>query len=334
MKSSILATAKSPDYVPGLQRRKRMKTRSVTTALVGSLALAAFIALAACAPTPTPMPAPTAVPPTVVPTAEAPTAMPATEAPTAAAQISNTGATAAPAASGPVTLQLATNSTLGSFLADSNGRTLYLFTQDTKDTSNCYDKCAQAWPPLLSSGQVTVTGTLDGSLLGSTQRKDGTTQVTFNHWPLYYFASDLSAGDTTGQAVGNVWWVVSGEGNIIRPAAVHIVTVSGVGKYLVDANGFTLYVFTKDSTGNSTCYGKCEAAWPPLLTVGAPTAGDGANATLLGTLTRKDGSVQVTFQGLPLYYFAGDQKAGDTKGQGVGSVWFIVGPRGNVMKTP
>jgi len=320
-----------------------MKTQTVTTALLRSLALAAFIALAACAPAPTAVP-PTAVPPTAVPptemaptemapTAMPPTAMPATEAPTAAAAIPNTGSTPA-AASGPVTVMLANNSSLGSILADSNDRTLYIFTKDTKDTSNCYDKCAQAWPPLLSSSQVTVTGTLDGSLLGSTQRKDGTTQVTFNHWPLYYYAADQNAGDTNGQAVGNVWWVLSGEGNIIRPAAVHIVTVSGVGEYLVDANGFTLYIFTKDSTGATTCYGKCEAAWPPLLTTGAPTAGDGADATLLGTLTRKDGSMQVTYGGLPLYYFAADQKAGDTKGQGVGSVWYIVGPKANVMKTP
>jgi predicted lipoprotein with Yx(FWY)xxD motif len=292
-----------------------MKTQLVTTALARSLLFAAFIALAACAPAATP--APTAVPPTAVP----PTMVPPTAVPP----------TAAPAA-GPVTLQIVQNATLGKFLADGDGRTLYMFTKDTKDTSNCYDKCATAWPPLLSSGQPTLKDGVDTTLVGSTQRKDGSTQLTYNHWPLYYWASDQKPGDTTGQAVGKVWWVLSGEGNIIRPAALSLATDAKLGKFVADESGFTLYIWTKDSPGASVCYGKCEQAWPPLLTVGQPTVGDGVNASLVGTIQRKDGSTQVTYQGLPLYYYMADLKAGDTAGQGVGSVWYVIGADGTVMK--
>ncbi len=301
-----------------------MKTIPSHLAKISFFLLIAALGLAACAPSyvaagvpatavPTNPPAPTSVPPTAVPT-EAPTA-----APTAAVPQS-------------VALQITQNSTLGKFLADGNGRTLYLFTKDTKDTSNCYDKCAQAWPPLLTVITPTVSDGVDASLIGLTQRKDGTNQVTYNGWPLYYFAADKNAGDTNGQAVGKVWWVVSGEGNMIKPAALQLATNDKLGKFLADGDGRTLYIFTKDSKDTTVCYAKCEQAWPPLLTVGQPTLGTGVDASLLGTIQRKDGTTQVTYMGMPLYYFAADQKAGDTNGQGVGTVWYVIGADGTIIK--
>lgn len=93
------------------------------------------------------------------------------------------------------------------------------------------------------------------------------------------------------------------------------------GNVLVGPNNRTLYAFTKDTTpGASACYDQCTQKWPPLLADAAPRAGAGVNADLLGTIARTDGKLQVTYNGLPLYYWAGDKAPGDTNGQGIGSV--------------
>lgn len=99
-----------------------------------------------------------------------------------------------------------------------------------------------------------------------------------------------------------------------------------LGTIVVDSEGMTLYVFDNDSEGTSTCTGDCAANWPALT--GEVTAGEGVDENLLGTTERDDGSMQVTYDGLPLYYFAGDQAAGDTNGQAVGDVWWVVAPDG------
>ena len=107
------------------------------------------------------------------------------------------------------------------------------------------------------------------------------------------------------------------------------VASSTLGQHLVDSAGKSLYVLTTDSANTSTCSGGCAAAWPPL-TVGAgqtPVAGTGVTAAL-ATMTRDDGTTQVTANGMPLYGFASDTAAGETKGQGVGGVWFLAAPDG------
>jgi predicted lipoprotein with Yx(FWY)xxD motif len=100
-----------------------------------------------------------------------------------------------------------------------------------------------------------------------------------------------------------------------------------LGTILVDSQGRTLYLFTHDASGTSTCTGACAAAWPPLLTTGAPTAAAGATGALLGTTARTDGTTQVTYNGHPLYRFVKDTSPGQTNGQGVvafGGSWFAV----------
>jgi len=101
-----------------------------------------------------------------------------------------------------------------------------------------------------------------------------------------------------------------------------------LGSFLVDSKGMTLYIFTKDTPNTSTCSGTCATKWPPLLTNGAPVAGTDVTASMLGTTTRTDGTVQVTYNEWPLYYFAQDMAAGDTNGEGVGSVWYVMTPAG------
>lgn len=110
------------------------------------------------------------------------------------------------------------NKQFGEILTDAEGMTLYLFTKDTPNTSTCYNQCATNWPPLLTTGEAQAGEGVDGRLLGTTERTDGTTQVTYNGWPLYYWAQDASPGDATGQGVGDVWYVVSPEGDMIEGA--------------------------------------------------------------------------------------------------------------------
>jgi predicted lipoprotein with Yx(FWY)xxD motif len=112
---------------------------------------------------------------------------------------------------------------------------------------------------------------------------------------------------------------------------------------LVDGSGRTLYMYTADTNGTSACTNDptyhCSKAWPPFLTTGAPHAGPGAKASLLGTVKRPDGGVQVTYHRHPLYFFhggyglgAGDTKPGQVGGQGVVTLWWVLSPAGNPIK--
>jgi predicted lipoprotein with Yx(FWY)xxD motif len=105
---------------------------------------------------------------------------------------------------------------------------------------------------------------------------------------------------------------------------------TAVGKVLVANNGRTLYLLTADKAKRSTCYGQCASYWPPLI-AGHPTGGAGLKQSLLGTTKRKDGKLQVTYGGHPLYFFVQDKKAGDVHGQGIvnfGGAWWAVSAAG------
>src|ERR1700674_2671849 len=114
------------------------------------------------------------------------------------------------------------------------------------------------------------------------------------------------------------------------------VATSKLGQILVDGNGMTVYLFVADTGTTSTCYTSCATIWPPVLTTGAPQAGAGATATQLGTTTRTDSKVEVTYAGHPLYYFVQDKAAGDTTGQrinGFGGLWWVLSPAGAAITT-
>ncbi|MEA2217923.1 MAG: hypothetical protein QOJ35_549 [Solirubrobacteraceae bacterium] len=104
-----------------------------------------------------------------------------------------------------------------------------------------------------------------------------------------------------------------------------------LGTYVVDAKGMTLYLFEKDKTKKSSCYGACAKVWAPLTVMGKPTTGSGLKASLLSTTTRTGGAKQVTYGGHPLYHYDDDHKAGQMKGQGsteFGAKWYVVAPSG------
>ena len=221
---------------------------------------------------------------------------------------------------------------LGTILTDASGRTLYLFTVDERNKSNCLGGCALAWPPLLTVGGPTADAGIADERLSSITRDDGSAQVTYNGWPLYYYAPDRGPGDARGQNSGSLWYVVSTHGGPIQTnAIVKTRDHPGLGIILTEASGRTVYLFTMDERSKSSCSGGCALAWPPLLTVGGPTAEEGVAISRLDSITREDGYAQVTYDGRPLYYFAPDEEPGDTMGQGVGDVWFVVSPAGEAV---
>ena len=131
-------------------------------------------------------------------------------------------------------------------------------------------------------------------------------------------------------------------GSIARSATQANGTVSlgktKLGEVLVNSKGHTLYMFSRDKNGKSSCSGSCAKFWPPYLQHGKATAGSGVKASLLGTTRRSNGSMQVTYKKHPLYGFALDKKAGQTNGEGTvafGGKWYAVSAKGTaVVKAP
>ncbi|MFN7990754.1 MAG: hypothetical protein U0R44_01210 [Candidatus Micrarchaeia archaeon] len=110
----------------------------------------------------------------------------------------------------------------------------------------------------------------------------------------------------------------------IPPYTVKVANATGLGEILTDGNGYTLYVFTADSAGKSSCFGTCEKNWPPLV-----VTGDIVVPKLpgnMGAFARDNKTIQASYNGMPLYYYAGDSKPGDTNGQGIGGKWFAAKP--------
>ena len=177
-----------------------------TRARMLSMAAVAMIAVGACSSAATP--APTAAPPTTAATAAPATSAPASQAP----------ATSAPASSSPseaagetYTLAVVSGAgDLGKYLTGEDGKTLYIFKNDTvgDGKSSCYDACATNWPPMiLDDGEKAVAGAGASGTIATITRTDGKKQVTYNGAPLYYFAADAAAGDTKGQGLNSKWFV-------------------------------------------------------------------------------------------------------------------------------
>jgi predicted lipoprotein with Yx(FWY)xxD motif len=112
------------------------------------------------------------------------------------------------------------------------------------------------------------------------------------------------------------------------------VASTDVGDIVVDSEGMALYMFVPDQQegGEPTCYDDCAQTWPALEAEGEPVAGDGIDESLLGTVERTDGGTQVSYNDLPLYHYAGDEAAGDTNGQGISDVWWLLSPDGEPLK--
>jgi predicted lipoprotein with Yx(FWY)xxD motif len=144
------------------------------------------------------------------------------------------------------------------------------------------------------------------------------------HW-IKLLTTLTAAGLVAATAAAFALASAAASGTPVKVAKTHL------GRILVDSKGITLYDFPPDKGKISVCYGACAALWPPLITHGKPVAGRGARASLLGTTKRKDGKLQVTYGGHPLYYFVTDRKPGQATGQGLnqfGGPWWVISPAG------
>jgi predicted lipoprotein with Yx(FWY)xxD motif len=207
---------------------------------------------------------------------------------------------------------------LGPYLAGPEGKALYVFTRDEPGVVNCTADCLATWPPLLLEDGQTVESDAPGAF-DSVEMESGV-QVTYNGAPLYYFAADAAAGDNNGHLVGDVWFLA-------RPDTASTAYVNVSGETLVGPTGLTLYLFANDTEGVSNCSGQCIENWPALTIpedLEPSAVSDAAGA--LGVVTRDDGVRQITYNGLPLYYYVGDSLPGETTGDGVGGVWSLATP--------
>lgn len=246
----------------------------------------------------------------------------------------------------------------GSVLVTGTGESLYTFSGDNfpfattglqldctaLNVSPGGTPCTAAWPPLTATSVVAMGGVRHGEL--GTVTRNGITQVTYFGKPLYGFIGDNAANDVNGEDVAafdGTWYLDHRDG---RPAAqtptvTTEVSPNGIVLSSPTASGTrTLYLLTADTRRASTCTaaGGCDALWPPLLTNGPVKAGTGVSHGLIGRIRRSDGTLQVTYRGHPVYFFALDLGAGAAVGETNGEhiedpapvdgVWYTVLPNG------
>ncbi len=260
----------------------------------------------------------------------------------------------------------------GPILVGDGGRTLYAFTKDTDGVSTCVDACAAAWPAVVAPDGFTAPAGVDPALVSAVDRPDGGRQLKIGKWPLYYYAGDGAQGETNGQGVGGVWFVVKADGTLIKDAAadptgaaapaeqapagqgpldqpetqqaapeqaaagpvVSLAQVGDLGEVMVGADGRTLYAFTDDPEKQSTCFDACAKAWPPLTVPDDFTISPELQASGASTIDRPDGTKQLVMGKWALYYYAGDGAPGEANGQGVGGKWFVIDANCKLVKTP
>ena len=216
------------------------------------------------------------------------------------------------------TIKLAYNPRIGLYLVDSKGMTLYFFAKDANGTSACQGQCIKNWPAFYVD-KINPSPGLNKNDFSVITRSDGSKQLAYKGWPLYYFIKDKKPGDILGDGVKNVWYVAKPDYSVLAAYK------EGLGLYLVDSKGMTLYFFAKDANGTSACQGQCIKNWPaftpmPQTKFVIPSI---LNITDFNFIKRSDGTIQVVYKGHPLYYWINDHYRGDTTGHGVHGVWFV-----------
>lgn len=224
-----------------------------------------------------------------------------------------------------------------SYFTDAHGRTLYIFTVDTKNKNNFTNGNAthDANWPIFEATPDQVPSVLDKTLFGTID-VFGKKQLTYKGWPLYYFGADAQRGQTKGVSVPapGVWPVAVQDLEAAPEAeseiAIQLSSNATLGSFLTDAEGNTLYYFATDVAGTNTCTGGCTTNWPVYNAAGLTEdqVGEGLNFDDFATITT-NGVAQTTYKGWPLYYYAPGgvrEAAGQTTGEGVGGVWFVAKP--------
>jgi predicted lipoprotein with Yx(FWY)xxD motif len=231
----------------------------------------------------------------------------------------------------------------GRVIANGAGMTLYVFVDDllTRAPSACVGDCRNDWPPALASGRLRVVAGVTGRI-GTINRFGQGRQLTMDGRPLYTFSGD-TPGEIRGNGVGNLWWAMTPSGlaatsfpsvpSTYGPARPQTLTVvqTKLGPVVANDRGQVLYAYSDDTPTTSACNADwCLVDWPPLQASGTPTAVGAVTAPV--SMIRGAGGVdQVTLGGHPLYTFAGDLHPGDTRGEGIGSDWYLVSPAGTTV---
>ncbi|GAB3665955.1 SCO0930 family lipoprotein [Hymenobacter agri] len=250
-------------------------------------------------------------------------------------------------------VKLATSPTLGSYLTDVNGNTLYVFARDVDGTNACTSAtCMPLWP-VYYEANIKVPKALNAADFATKTTADGRPQTTYKGWPLYYYAPAANGvytreapGQTGGNGIGTVWHVLNPGYNVllasksVEDKATHVVATKS---FLVDGVGRTLYYFAKDNTSPSTqptnCTGGCAAIWPALY-LSSAVAPSSLKSSDFGTITRETSTggayggtsttQQLTYKGHPLYYYAGDAATrGKVEGHDLndsGDFWYVAAP--------
>ncbi|MDJ1506345.1 hypothetical protein [Xanthocytophaga agilis] len=232
-------------------------------------------------------------------------------------------------------VKLATSSTLGSYLVDSAGYTLYFFTLDADGTNHCASgNCMAAWP-IYYKANLTQEMLGEGLLLADFAEittASGAKQLTYKGWPLYYYSPTSNGikeqpGETKGEGVGTVWYVAKTDYTIMlanrqlvgqdgKNYKSDYTEGTGVTQFFTDGKGRTLYTFTADSKNTTSCTSSgCKSTWP-AFTESLASVPSALDKSLFGTID-VDGKKQLTYKGWPLYYFAQDSGRGMTKGVSV-----------------
>jgi predicted lipoprotein with Yx(FWY)xxD motif len=213
-----------------------------------------------------------------------------------------------------------------------NGFSLYFISSDQPPTYGCTTSKVKhlkfvctgpendhgaEWPALTTKGAPIAGTGVNQSMLGTVTRKKVGTQVTYDGHPLYLF--DRGPGQITGEGWDEpslppwqgVWWLMAPNGNPL-PWAGTLTTTTADSETVVAAQmqtgvgteNFPVYSLSSDTPTASNCTGACAVAWPPVLTSGTPGLSNGLSSSNLGTVTRADGTTQVTYDGKPLYYYS------------------------------
>ena len=254
---------------------------------------------------------------------------------------SSTTSTSTPttSASQQYTVKIGSSSSLGQYLEDGKGFTLYMFGKDMpgNGTSACTGSCASAWPPFYASS-LSLPPNLNASSFSTITRSDGSKQTTYNGWPLYYFSSDTTAGSLNGEGLyhfGGLWYAIpptmqQSGGQIIGGSSysIGLAYKPSIGIYLTNASGFALYIRSTDTanSGNTTCNTSlCESNWPAFYETSL-TLPPGLSSSEFSTITPYNSTKITTYDGYALFNWVHDTQAGDTTGQGIGGFYVATLP--------
>jgi len=226
------------------------------------------------------------------------------------------------AAGASFTVTLQTSPFVGTYLADTTGRTLYTYGNDlpgdchTPPVSNCITDCLISWPIFPAGARILAPG-LDDSAFGAIHRDDGTWQTTYYGWPLYYYKTDLLLGQVAGQGKAKTWHIVEKK----LPAV--FIMKPGSFRYLADSSGHTLYVSANDQAGTassapiSNCTGTCLETFEPFHEHNFSVVTSLLIADFGSFVQPGKGTLQVAYKGMPLYRAITDLKSGDMNGTAV-----------------